>query len=66
MKPKDGKTHVLMINSYSRMNNARILSDGKYTDEIDAIIGNIEDRGYEIKDIKVNTVDKGGAFKIRC
>lgn len=66
LKPKNGKTHVLMVNSFSKLYNTWLSSDGKYTDEIDAIIGNMEERGYEIIDIKIATVDKSGVFGIRC
>lgn len=65
LKPKDGNTHIIMINSFSKVNNTWFCCDAKYTTEIDTIIGKMEQMGYEITDIKVDTVDRRGVFGIR-
>lgn len=65
LQPKDGNKHIIMINSFSKLNNAWFSCDTKYTTEIDAIISKMSQMGYEIIDIKFDTVDKRGGFGIR-
>lgn len=56
LKPKDGKTHVIMVNSFSKWLNQSFECESKYTTQIDTIISNMQNDGYEIVDIKFNSL----------
>ncbi|MBR2311108.1 MAG: zinc ribbon domain-containing protein [Oscillospiraceae bacterium] len=58
--PKDGKVHVLMINSFSKFLNQHFECETKYTTQLDNIISALQDDGYEIIDIKFNSVKNQG------
>ncbi len=60
LKPKDGKTHVIMINSFSKWINQNFDCEDKYTTQIDTIICSMQDDGYEILDIKFNSLMNQG------
>lgn len=54
LKPKDGKKHILMINSFSKWLNQGFECESKYTTQIEEIISNMQNDGYEILDIIYN------------
>lgn len=56
LKEKDGKTHVVMINSYSKFANGYFCCEDKYTTQIDQILSLMQDDSYEIIDVKVTTI----------
>jgi len=58
--PKDGKIHVLMINSFSKFANQAFQCEDKYTTQIDTILSYLQDDGYEIVDVKFNSVKNQG------
>lgn len=58
--PKNGKTHVLMVNSFSKLTNQVFQCEDKYTTQIDNIIVSLQNDGYEIVDIKFNSVKNQG------
>ena len=60
--PKDGKVHVLMVNSFSKMCNQVFECEDKYTPQMDCIVTGLQSDGYEIVDIKFNSVKNQGAF----
>lgn len=60
LAPKDGKLHVLMINSFSKLLNQSFECENKYTGQIDAIVTALQDDGYEIVDIKFNSIQGQG------
>ena len=45
-----------MINSFSKIANLTFDCDGKYTDEIDGILENMQQDGFEIIDVKFNSL----------
>ena len=47
-KPKDGKTHILMINSSSKATTNGWECENKYTIQIDNILEMMQDDGYDI------------------
>lgn len=57
---KDGKTHVLMINSFSKWLNQTFGVEEKYTVQIDSILTNMQHDGYEIIDVKFSTEQNQG------
>ncbi|MGO3731578.1 MAG: hypothetical protein ACTJHC_00220 [Vagococcus sp.] len=57
---KDGLTHVLMINSFSKWLNQNFGVDDKYTNQLNQIITNMQNDGYEIVDIKLNSIQGQG------
>ena len=54
LKPKDGLVHVVMINSFVKWRNQYLCCDGEYTEQIDMILTEIQEDGYEIVDVKFN------------
>lgn len=60
LKNKDGKVHVLMVNSFSKFVNEIFGCESKYTTQIDEIILRMQNDGYEIVDIKFNSVQNQG------
>lgn len=60
LKPKDGKTHVVMVNSFSKFVNQVFGCEDKYTTQIDEIICSMQNDGYEIVDIKFNVLQNQG------
>lgn len=60
LKEKDGKTHIVMINSFSKWANQNFECEDKYTTQIDTIISAMQNDGYEIIDVKFNSVQNQG------
>ena len=60
LKAKDGKTHIVMINSFSKWLNQAFGCEDKYTIQIDEIISRMQDDGYEIIDVKINSIQNQG------
>lgn len=60
MKEKDGFTHVVMFNSFSKLGNEIFTCEDKYTTQIDEILTLMQKDGYEILDVKVNTIQNQG------
>ncbi len=63
LKPKDGKKHVVMINSYSKFINQIFSCDDKYTTQIDEIVSRMQEDGYEIVDIKLGVLQGQGVLQ---
>lgn len=59
---KDGKVHVLMVNSFSKWLNQIFGVEEKYTIQIDSILNNMQYDGYEIIDVKFSTEQNQGLF----
>lgn len=59
----DGYKHVIMINSFSKFINQVFGCEDKYTTQIDEILVNMQKDGYEIIDVKFNSIEGQGAFK---
>ncbi|WP_419058141.1 hypothetical protein [Enorma massiliensis] len=60
LAPKDGKVHVVMLNSFSKFLNQTFECENKYTGQIDAIVSAMQDDGYEILDVKFNSIQGQG------
>lgn len=60
---KDGFTHVVMVNSFSKWINQVFGAESKYTRQIDEIVTSMQKDGYEIIDIKFSTEQNQGIFK---
>lgn len=60
LKPKDDKIHIVMINSFSKLINQIFGCEDKYTIQIDEIISKMQDDGYEIVDVKINSIQNQG------
>lgn len=68
LKPKNGKKHIIMLNTMSKSTTSGLECENKYTIQIDNIIEKMQSNGYEIIDIKIdNTMFQsiGTAFLIR-
>ena len=63
LKPKDGKVHVVMINSFSKLLNQIFGCEDKYTTQIDEILCCMQNDGYEILDVKFNSIQGQGMAK---
>ena len=60
LSEKDGKVHVIMINSFSKWLNQNFACEEKYSGQIDGILSLMQDDGYEIIDVKFNSVQNQG------
>ena len=60
LKPKDGKIHVIMFNSFSKLANQIFSCEDKYTTQIDTILSAMQDDGYEIVDVKITVIQNQG------
>ena len=60
LAPKDGKLHVLMVNSFSKWLNQTFECENKYSGQIDGIVTAMQDDGYEIVDVKFNSIQGQG------
>ena len=68
LKQKDGKKHIIMLNTMSKSTTNGLECENKYTIQINNIIEKMQSNGYEIIDIKIdNTMfqSMGSAFLIR-
>lgn len=63
LKESNGYTHVLMINSFSKWLNQNFGCEDKYTTQIEEIIAGMQQDGYEIIDIKFNSIPGQGLTK---
>lgn len=63
LKPKDGNIHIVMINSFSKFLNQTFGCEDKYTTQIDEILCRMQNDGYEILDIKFNSIQSQGLSK---
>ena len=53
LKPSDGKLHVIMFNSFSKLANQVFSCEDKYTTQIDTILSAMQD-GYNWKNMQVS------------
>ena len=60
LKPQDGNVHVIMMLSFSQIANATFGCDKKYTLEIDAVLSEMQNLGYEIVDVKLAVLPNQG------
>lgn len=60
LQPKNGQTHVVMVNSYSKLINNFFGCDDKYTLQLEYIISSMQHDGYEIVDVKFNSLHNQG------
>lgn len=60
VKPRDGRVHVLMLMSFSKLVNQAFGCDDKYTNEVDGVLSELQIRGYEIIDIKLGVLPNQG------
>lgn len=60
LKPKDGRVHVLMLMSFSKLVNQAFGCDEKYTNEVDGVLAELQARGYEIVDLKLGVLPNQG------
>ena len=58
LKPKDNKKHIIMVNTMSKSITNGWECENKYTLQIDTIIENMQDDGYEIIDIKFDSTQQ--------
>ncbi len=56
IKEKNGNVHLLMINSFSKYLNQQFGCEDKYTTQLNTIIEGLQNDGYEIVDIKFNSL----------
>lgn len=60
LKEKDGFTHIVMVNSFSKWLNKNFECETKYTTQIDTILTLMQKDGYEILDVKFNSLMNQG------
>ncbi|MCG7331220.1 hypothetical protein [Salinicoccus roseus] len=63
LKEKDGKQHVIFINSFSKLFNKQFGVENKVTLQIDEIISLMQEDDYEIIDVQFTTIKNQGHGK---
>jgi len=63
LKPKDGFTHVVMINSFSKWLNQNFGIEDKYTTQLDEILVDLQKDEYELVDVKLGVIQDQGITK---
>ncbi|AUN16006.1 hypothetical protein RSJ16_08765 [Paraclostridium sordellii] len=56
LKEKDGKVHIIMINSKDRFSYEELECADNYTNEVDSIVSSMQDDGYEIITVKYQVI----------
>lgn len=56
LKAKDGKVHIVMIHSKNKSSYDEFECASNYTNEIDNILSSMQDDGYEIINVKYQTI----------
>lgn len=56
LKEKDGKVHIVMINSKNQFSYEELECAYKYTNEVDSIVSSMQDEGYEKIDVKYQVI----------
>lgn len=57
---KDGNVHIVMIDSFSKLTNQAFGVEDKYTEQIGSIVNDLQKDGYEIVDIKFDSLKGQG------
>ena len=57
---KDGNTHIIMINSFSKFLDQNFGVETKYTEQIGSVVDSPQNDGYEIVDIKFDSLKGQG------
>lgn len=60
---KDGNTHIIMVNSFSKFIDQNFGLEDKYTTQIDSILSDMQKDGYQIIDIKFDSLQNQGLLK---
>lgn len=56
LKEKDGKVHIVMIHSKNKSSFDEFECASNYTNEIDDVLSSMQDHGYEIINVKYQTI----------
>lgn len=64
LKPRDGKLHVLMMNTWNTWGTAKFRCDDKYIGEVDDVLSYMQDEGYEIVKIEHTSLSDGTGFGV--
>lgn len=62
LKPKDGKCHVVLVKSKARYLTGYKICDNQYAIELEDILEMIQNKGYEIIDIKMIGIEEGSVY----
>ena len=64
LKPRDGKLHVLMMNTWNTWGTTKFRIDDKYISEVDDVLSYMQDEGYEIVKIEHTSLSDGTGFGV--
>lgn len=57
IKPKDGNVHVMMVDSFAGLGEGSTIQiEEKYSNQINEFLDTLQNKGYEIVDVKFNSV----------
>ncbi|HIW12772.1 MAG TPA: hypothetical protein H9891_06380 [Candidatus Salinicoccus stercoripullorum] len=63
LKEKDGKQHIVFVHTLSKIFNKGLGVDDKVTMEIDELLSQMQDDGYEVIDVQFTTLKDQGYGK---
>ena len=57
IKPKNGNIHVMMVDSFAGLGEGSTIQiEEKYSNQINEFLDTLQNKGYEIVDVKFNSV----------
>lgn len=57
IKPKNGNVHIMLVDSFSGTGEGSVLQiEEKYSNQINEFLDTLQNKGYEIVDVKFNSV----------
>ena len=57
IKPKNGNVHIMLVDSFSGTGEGSVLQiEEKYSNQVNEILDKLQSNGYEIVDVKVNSI----------
>ncbi len=61
---KDGKLHVIMVNTWNTWTEQKFNCDAKVTGELDQVLSGMQEDGYEIVNVQHTSLSSGGGFGV--
>ncbi|HBT94923.1 MAG TPA: hypothetical protein DEB24_01900 [Coriobacteriia bacterium] len=61
---KDGKLHVIMVNTWNTCAEHKFNCDAKVTGELDQVLSGMQDDGYEIVGVQHTSLSTGVGFDV--
>ena len=61
LKPRNGKKQVILVTTKTKTSTYKLECDNKYTLEVGKLLEEMQNEGYEILDVKIETLATPGS-----